>query len=309
MKKRDDIVTATRKGAGMMATGLAILIAITLSSCEGMVTNVVLPDFEEKLVVECFLNPDDTVTYIKVATNKNIFGELKDYNPTGILSGTISNGINEISLSSWSSGLYFNHSEMPIEQGKSYTLKVNSNKGFMTESSCNIPIRGKYLLEYDTAHFSVIYEPPPYYYNDDYYAEQQDYAKINVYLTDNSDISNYYYVALKQETYNNTNSDEYPYTYTGRLANSFYSDGTGNGKILLSSLDYSLTYNDSIDSLYVTYYLIAIDGEYNTYATSFFHYDEGEVFTEVSPLYSNIKDGLGIFASYLVADSIRLRVK
>ncbi len=300
MKKRDRTEN--------IAIALAILISIIMSSCEGMVTNVDLPGFKEKLVVECFLNPDDTATYIKAATNKNIFGELKDYDPVGILSGTISDGTKEISLPAWSSGLYFSHTEMPIEQGKSYTLKVSSNKGFLTESSCTIPVRGKYLLEYDTAHFSVIREPSADYYGDDY-VERQDYARIDLYLTDNSDVANYYTVALKQETYNNTNGDEYPYAYIGSMAQGFYSNGTGTGKILLSSLEYNLTYNDAIDSVYVTYYLIATDEEYHAYETSFRHYDEGEIFTEVSPLYSNIEGGLGILASYLVADSIRLRIK
>ena len=80
-------------------------------------------------------------------------------------------------------------------------------------------------------------------------------------------------------------------------------------KRLIFSEDIYINLTPTLDSLLVTYYLLAIDDEYRIYENSFDNYTEGEVFTEVSPLYSNIEGGLGIFASYLVADSIRLKIK
>lgn len=308
LKRRRDILTLA--GSGIFLTILVSFIALFLASCEKISDNVRLPEFNEKLVVECFLNPDDTITYIKVATNKNIFGKLKDYQPAGTLSGTISNGEVEAPLSVWSNGLYFHHADMPVEQGKSYTLRVASSKGYSTSATCTVPTRGSYILEADTINYREVYD---YYYEwngqtDRYYYEE-NYARINLFITDNSDVSNYYTVNTKRVTYDTLYYGKEPYVSLSRSRDKYYSGKTLGTKRLIFSEDIYINLTPTLDSLLVTYYLLAIDDEYRIYENSFDNYTEGEVFTEVSPLYSNIEGGLGIFASYLVADSIRLKIK
>ncbi len=300
----------TPAGSGNLIAMLVLFVALFFVSCEEIADNVKLPEFEEKLVVECFLNPDDTVTYIKVATNKNIFGKLKDYQPTGTLSGTISNGQADVPLSVWANGLYFHHADMPVEQGKSYTLRVTSSKGYSTSATCTVPVRGNYLLEVDTTNYRNVYE---YYYEWDeyteYYYHEDNYVRVKLFLTDNSDVNNYYTTSVKHVTYDTLYYGKDPYVSLSRSSGEYYSGTTSVVKTLLFSEDIYLDYSPAMDSLVATYYLLAIDDEYRIYENSFDNYTEGEVFTEVSPLYSNIEGGLGIFASYLVADSIRLRIK
>ena len=298
----------------LLAAILILNITIISVSCEKIADNVILPDFDEKLVVECFLNPDDSVTYVKVATNKNIFGKLMDYQPTGTLAGTISDGVTEINLSVWNKGLYFNHNDLPIEQGKSYTLKVGSSKGYSITAICTVPVRGNYLLEADTSNYTNVYEYSyEYYYNgsyyNDYYFYEEHYVRINLFLTDNSGVQNYYSTSIKHVTYDTTYFGKEPYVSTSISGNNFFSDETKGVKTLLLSNDIYLDFSPSIDSSIVTFYLMATDKEYHIYTNSFENYNEGEVFTEVSPLYSNIEGGLGIFSAYLIADSIRVRIK
>lgn len=292
---------------------IGIIITITtiiFASCEKDVTNVDLPDFKEKLVVQCFLNPDDTVTYIGVSVNKPIFGVLKDYGTTGNLSGTISDGVNEVTLSRWSAGLYFNHVDMPVEEGKTYFLKVESSKGYSTEASCTVPIRGSYLIEADTSIFTIDYGIPEGaeydYFGPINYATQ--YVRVNAFMTDYSEFKGYYTASLYYEVIDTTSWIHHSKGYISPLEAGFLSDPTTAQKRSLG-VEYSTGYNYGLVSGFVTVYLLSTDKEYYTYQQSFKNYNEGELFSEVSPLYSNIKGGLGIFSSYLVADSIRVNLK
>lgn len=289
-------------------TGILITLStIFFTSCEKDAQYVELPSFKEKLVVQCFLNPDDTVTYIGVSVNKPVFGELKDYGTTGNLSGTISDGVNEAALSRWSAGLYFKHSDMPIAEGKSYTLKVESSKGYSTEASCTVPIRGSYILEADTTiinldySFYGDYDPGPITY-------ATQYVRVNAFMTDNSGFPAYYTSSLYYEINDSSYWVNPTKGYINPTGAGFISDPTVAQKRTLG-VEYSTGYNYGLVSGFVTVYLLSIDKEYYIYQQSFQNYNEGELFSEVSPLYSNIKGGLGIFSSYLIADSIRVNLK
>jgi hypothetical protein len=213
-------------------------------------------------------------------------------------------------LSVWSNGLYFIMRICRLNRGKSYTLRVASSKGYSTFSHMYRSYKGEL---HSGGRYDKLREVYDYYYEwngqTDHYSYEENYARINLFMTDNSNISNYYTINTKRITYDTLYYGKEPYVSLSRSRDKYYSGKTLGTKNLIFSEDIYINLTPALDSLLVTYYLLAIDDEYRIYENSFNNYTEGEIFTEVSPLYSNIEGGLGIFASYLVADSIRLRIK
>jgi hypothetical protein len=88
---------------------------------------------------------------------------------------------------------------------------------------------------------------------------------------------------------------------------SYFNDKGIDGK--RSKIQLSNIYLNNYDSAFLKIYLLNTDKPYYDYHKSIEKYQSGETpFTEASPIYSNIKDGLGIFAAYTY-DSIVIRLK
>ena len=52
---------------------LIISLFVLITSCEREVNNVSLPDFVQKLVINSFISPNDTVSFVSIASNERIF--------------------------------------------------------------------------------------------------------------------------------------------------------------------------------------------------------------------------------------------
>lgn len=322
-----------------MKTNLNILLAIVLilsltASCEKDVVNIKHPEFNLKLHISGFLSPDEKNHYISVETNGPIYYDrILDYNH-GLFSATLSDGSREISLpplfhkfykyavndsttffsdfpvSSFNipgvpdsvvSGFVFTSSEFPVVEGKTYVLKVNSDKGLYAEASCTVPYKKNLFPELDTVH--ITYKNP--YDNSGY-----TYLQTDFYFTDIMGENNYYAFMSELTSYNSHN---FPVRPDNRdLADPKYSCFNDKGidgkrsKILSTQLPTNLSY---YDSAFLKIYLLNTDKPYYDFHKSIEKYQSGETpFTEASPIYSNIKGGLGIFAAYTY-DSIIIRLK
>ena len=276
-----------------------LFLSITfLASCDKEIDIVKLPEFVQQLVINSFISPADTVSYITVTSNRRVFGELNYEEDPGNLTATLSDGSREIALDTTILGFKFYPEDMAIEEGKTYTLKIQSDKGLMAEASCTVPFNRKIEIEVDT--FSRTYN----------YHEMPNLKAhlADIYLTDYAGEENYYRLLYKQVSY--YTDDKYPpwdqnfYSLRAKGLSDSARDGM---RSLIGTVN---IYNDeSIDSSFLKIKIMYTDKAYFTFHKSLDTYSNDEnPFAEISPVFSNIKEGLGIFAAYSI-DSISFRLK
>ncbi len=281
---------------------ILVLILFLSPACETDVDLVKAPEFIQKLVISSFISPSDKVTYFRVTSNKKLYGELDTEEPLGLLSGTISDGINEVALDTFKYGLKLNVGKMQIQYGKTYKLKVSNEKGLKAEAECIVPSKMNFVLEVDT--FSVIREMDPYGpYPDDTYKS----LEFKVTFNDIPGVDNFYRLYGKMRYYGSSWQGSDILIFNDNIV---FSDKGMDGKSII--LKTEQLYRGSLptyDSMFVNIYLINAEKSYFSYHKSLEGYEDGEnPFTEASPVFSNIIGGFGIFTSYTI-DSLLVRFK
>lgn len=269
-------------------------------SCEKEVNNIKYPEYKPKWCISGYLSPDNFISRIIFSMNLRNYGNEWQFEDMGHSTVTLSDGTNLIVLDSaqmsYRGGI--KRSDFPIKEGKTYTLKIITDKGFNAEASCTVPYRGNFNLEIDTIitryHLpdsSVIFSIQP-----------------DIYFTDPQGIDNYYKLFCEEIRYTSKWSKS-PYINEIYSAERTYFNDKGidglRSKFTLSGAGLS----EDDDSCFLKVYLLNTDKTYYDYQKSVEKYNSGEdPFTEPSPVYSNISGGLGIFAAYTV-DSLIFRLK
>ena len=297
-----------------MKIAVKIFVIITLAvfySCTKEVDNLKLPAYKQKLVISGYLTPDEKIHYISVEYNQMLYVGPNGSIDFGNITGTLSDGQNEIILrpifrkfnspsvqDSLFAGFVFTSSELPVVEGKTYTLKVYTENGLYAESSCTVPFSKDLLPTFDTLRVTSQYDPG------------YSYLQSDLSFTDVAGEENYYALLCELIRYPSHNIPvraeiknliDPKYSYFNDIG----IDGK-RSKIRLNNFNSSGSY---ADSAFLKIYLLNTDKPYYDYHKSVLNYVSGEIpFTEASPLYSNIKGGLGIFAAYTY-DSIIIRFK
>lgn len=275
-----------------------LLIILLIVSCERDIKNISLPDFEQKLVIHSFISPYDSVSLVRIASNQRIYGDLSINETPSVSNVTISNGEKEVILKEVLSGYIFTHKEMPVEEEKTYILTVNGENGIKAEASCKVPIRRDFHPEIDTLH--EVFEIPEA-------GIVQKIIRADVYLTDYPGENNYFRFASRYLVYDSTNlapPSQEPY---GEESEFISDSGKDGERFFFNTVSVPDPYRH--DSAFLVIYILNTDKDYYTYHQSLDNYSGGESpFMEVSPVYTNIEGGLGIFASYVV-DSVVVRLK
>lgn len=277
-----------------------LLIIMTLSAgCEKNIKDGLVPEFEPKLVVMSFITPGDSVSYVNIMGNTPIFGEkhwIQDY---GKITGYISDGNRKANFRTNQFGFYFNRNDIQVEAGKTYAIRVISDKGYEAEGITTVPDDYDFDIKVDT--FTVTMTDHGY---------TRKVRKFNAEFSDQPGKENYYRIMAVQMTY---------YNYPGQgphiamqkinLEKNMFNETNMNteGKITVSSNTNNDFYKS--DSSLLKIFLINCDKSYYLYHKSLDNYsDNDNPFTEASPVYSNISGGLGIFTSYTI-DSLIFRLK
>jgi hypothetical protein len=276
---------------------------ITLNiGCEKDVENADLPPFEQKLVLASFISPSDSLNFILVRSNRRIYGELGLEETTGNLSGTISDGLNETELDTAKYGLQVRKDKMPIQYGKTYTIKVTSDKGLSASATCIVPGKREFNIACDT--FSV---PSPYF-PQGYYQRKID---VRLSIQDITGEENYYKIAGKGIGYhlNPISGKQSVSAFNISFEKEFFTDTGIDGKNIIIQSHSGINYFFEQDSAFLQVYLFNLEKSYFLYHKSLENYSGDEnPFRESSPVFSNVTGGLGIFTSYTV-DTLVFRLK
>jgi Domain of unknown function (DUF4249) len=180
-------------------------------------------------------------------------------------------------------------------EGISYTLKIWNSSGLAAEASCTVPFKRNFNLEIDTVRSSDIILDNKYY-------------RVSIYFNDIQGEQNYYRLTCYQVSYN-TKTNKFPTAIKmTRTENEFFNDNGRDGMRTNTELGI-VGVSKGTDSSFLKIYLLNLDKQYYNYYKSINNYSSGEdPFTEPSPIYTNVKGGLGIFAAYTV-DSLIFRLK
>jgi len=288
-------------GSSRIKYFISLLTLISLSACESDVSLVNLPEFKQKLAISAFISPSETISYFFVTSNKNLYGELNTEEPLGNLTGFISNDSIEVALETVETGFKISHEKMPIKYGKTYELRVSSENGLSAEATCTVPERRSFSLKADT--LSVVQQ----------YSPGQTYRQMNIIIsfTDYPGEVNFYRLAGEYIGYHTyPGSDEITkHSESLWLENDLFNDNGMDGKEITQSITGFSNSFYYYDSALIKIYLFNTEKSYYLYHKSMNNYNNSEnPFSEVTPVFSNVTGGLGIFTSY-TADSVKLKLK
>jgi hypothetical protein len=269
-------------------------------SCEKEVNNIKYPEYKSKWNISGYLSPDNFVSKIIFSMNSRNYGNEWQFDDMGHPTVTLSDGTTMIVLDSiqlsYRGGI--ERSDFPIQEGKTYTLKIITDKGFNAEASCTVPIRGKFDLDVDTTVSRYLYED----------SIPLQTVHPNFYFTDNKGVDNYYMILCERVSYSSLYKQSNYISKVGLGQKAFFNDKGIDGlrtKVPIEGIGLS----KMTDSCFLKIYLLNTDKVYYDYKKSVEKYNSGEdPFTEPSPVYSNIIGGLGIFAAYTI-DSLIFRLK
>ena len=270
---------------------LFLFIVFIISSCEKTVNNVDLPDIDPQLVAQSFLteNQDSVKVYLSwsapiYSTYEYDFEDVKDADVY------ISNNGNKIKLSYVSASnpykgddSYYiaSAAQLDMNIGEKMELEISEPKGNHISSETFIPSKPNYTLNLISTD-SIKDDWSEFGYTFKYSFDLQG---------NNDDNINYY----------TTNAMGYYYdTYVG-IDSTFlrdYSTGTSYYKIPKGNT-IKMVFNSyrPLDSIKVS--VLHTDEAYYKYHNSVALFDGGDnPFSEPVIIYSNIKNGLGVFCSY-----------
>lgn len=270
---------------------------IQSTGCEKEARNVILPDFQQKLVINSYISPSDSISIVKVSSNMRIYGILNETEPLGNLSATLSDGTSTINLTPAPDGFIFRPEDMKVTEGKTYKLSVKSDISLSAEAKCTVPSSHDLIMDVDTEKVLV-----------DNWGESQRQVQARIYITDFFGEENFYRFSCKMIDYNPGYYFVTDILKVGGTESEFFSDKGNDGKRIFVN---SVSVYDPLksDSAYLIIYIQNTDKAYYDYHISLEKYSGGDdPFSEVSPVFSNVTGGLGIFAAYTV-DSLILRLK
>jgi hypothetical protein len=135
---------------------------LLLSSCKSLVTDIDIP-YSDRLVVQCFLSPQDTLIEVSVTQTAPVIGDILEgaerYPNIPNATVVLSDGQKSVTIPYLSKQLpssydadgeyvfttraryYLSAKNFPIITGKTYSLKVSAPNFPSVQSSCTIPVK------------------------------------------------------------------------------------------------------------------------------------------------------------------------
>ncbi|HPI10804.1 MAG TPA: DUF4249 domain-containing protein [Catalimonadaceae bacterium] len=267
-------------------------------SCEKNAT-IPLPKVEKKLVLTCFISPDEDSLTARVTWSKPIFGVNNNFIET-VTDATV-----EITGPDGSAGFYLEpvsesyvvHKELiQIKPGATYTVSAHLPNGIMVRGTCTIPLRSENSFETEVLDSVLQYQDgngkDVYSYNVKMKfkpsATGESWYRLGAYQRLFQD---YFPDKPAQETWETLDYDldSRFFVSSGPSANP-YSAVVSTGAGFYNELDSSKVYR---------FMLVQGDRSYYQFHESVFNFEGDNPFAEPVQLFSNVEGGLGVVCSYL----------
>lgn len=264
---------------------MMVMLAGILTSCEKVVSDVVLPDVKPQLAVYGFISPEDTLVLVEVYLSIPIYNASpNNQTPNKVIDATVmlsDQTGNNITLSyNPVYGAYaVSQQTYPINAGYTYTLTVTS-KQYRTTATCTVPV---YKADFNQLTATVLADQVTSEYSGPYY-------RYNYKWNDKGGENNYYRITVDENLFGLN------YSNVGTL---LYDDVNRDGAELSGFIeDYGSGNIGSAIKKRVLVHLLTTDNHYYEYHRRRLEYYGDDPFSEPYPQYSNVKDGLGVFCAF-----------
>jgi hypothetical protein len=272
-----------------------LIIGVTLPSCEKD-AQVKLPTIEPKLVVSSFISPQDSLIQVAVSLSSPLYNNpniSNKYEPLLNATVTINNATNSYNLNydSILERYVIDSFQLKIIGGTSYYLKVKAPNGKFAEAKTTIPLLNN-TLTYTVANNTS--------WNYSYFLEgcwiDNDVNNKNNYRFEVAYTS---YFVTEGYTNNGNFSDTTKTWQSDKIIKNDTEENIFKEKL---NFNYSIYRHDTVFALLSTIskeyidYINKIDLTANSFSSPF---------SEPVQMYTNVKGGFGIFASY---NQYKLRV-
>jgi len=285
----------------------AVAFAIAFASCIKDVDDVNLPNTPQKLVVQSFISPTDSIFVTVFASQPinynipidgdnyyyNAFDTLK--NATVILINIEDNSTIAIPYDSKQKKYALPPNLFAIEKGNEYELRVTANNFE--------PVSGRTVVPLGNA-TSNIERIDTVSTNEWGYTEMRLIGTIS----DPENEDNFYSTLIYSLKQYESSWDETTHTFISNFSKRLISDSNLDGRTISIRHEFSSYDDDYYTNLGTTTEVYEVDEHYYR-----FHYSLENIydimdnpFTESSHLYSNIEGGLGVFGSYITINQTTL---
>lgn len=260
-----------------------LTIALGFSSCTND-AEVEVPTEDKKLAISCFISPSDAMIRCLVGHSLPIYGTNEfDFPIVTDAEVVISNGEVSASLVYDEASQYYllDQTLMPIEAGRTYTLRVSSAEFGVATSSTTIPAVAAVPQE-ATATLDV---------QDNSFGFNYRYANKLAWLDPQPSLFNYYQVSARMYGVANGSPTEI------EMGLELINDGSlDDGKIISRS---DLFHSDSLAEAVVVFKLLTCNKDYYEFHRTAYSQGNNSPFTEPVIMYDNVENGFGCFGGYL----------
>ncbi|RCR68747.1 DUF4249 domain-containing protein [Larkinella punicea] len=305
----------------MRLFSLFLLVSFLLSACNSLIQDVdpdKLPKVDQKIVVQCYISPQDTLLRATVSQSRVVLGT-NDNSVTNGHQVVLSEGSRSIELkfNPSLSAFVADARQFPIEAGKTYRLKVQ--KGVQSvEAVCTVPQAIPLTtVKLDSARLGNDRDGSLFW---SYYiqASWQDPAgSVNMYRL----AGDYEFLQVTTSTRPNQPPTQNSQQMINQLGfnednTDFLSDRNRNGQMItsqrgylyLNSQTYSYVSNGSVYTnstiskrpIKINFYLLNVDMNYHAYHHALELQNDAvdNPFAEPALVPTNIQGGLGCFGAY-----------
>ncbi len=262
------------------------LAALAVFSCEKTVEDIDLPEVEEAMVVYSFISPGNDTVYVEITRSEPYFGQdqyytehehVTDADVHFIYGGTKK----KLQYDDLAKVYFLPVSGFKIEPGKTYKIEAEAPGLDVIYSECTVPAATPTDLKYE---------------GQDYFYEYGEQIRMKFSFTDIPNMKNYYRVIVyKADVYQNDTAWTQDGWNLGNVVTLLTDQNKDGHKLTFTHSQF--IYQDTTDIYRVN--LLSVDENYyNFYDKLNKIYNNGDnPFSEPVIPYSNIENGLGVFAS------------
>ena len=269
---------------------LMLVTVIFLFGCEEMVSDVDAPESLPKLVVTGFITPGMPYTAVTVKKSRPLYTTIDNYSsdfPTvEDAYVTISDGIDsayltyDIEYDSYR----VSREELPIVPGRVYTLKVTAPGGYEVEATCTVPSDTPPDIELVKIDTTILNETIN--------------LNASIKFKDLESADNYYGITAGIVNWHEGQMNPVITEIGFARGEPYVSDKNMNNQYFSYSTNDFYYYSGETQRLFFT--IAVTDVHYYNYHKVLYNYEGDNPFAEPTKLYSNIQNGLGVFAAYIL---------
>lgn len=263
---------------------LAILIAILVTACDSMVTNVSPPQVDPQLVVYSFLSPEEENIVVEVRRSMPIFSGSRSGDDT-VTNATVKiiQGNTERTIPYFRRGQYIiPQTTFPLVAGQTYRIEVSTPQGEAVSGTTTIPLS---IVTLDSVNLSE--QRGPFGFTIDL---------LQMKWNDNPAERNFYQVYTSEV---NSVNDTFinPFGNFGDIDNQVLSDELARAGLMTLTVQTSLGL-EAGDTTELNVVLANTDEAYYRYHALRLNYSGSNPFSEPTVMFNNVTGGVGVVASY-----------